>query len=689
MILVLLSAAGGAGENRSEEQIGIINVSAADATLCITCSVPQSRLELIELPPFQLYDKTKPLSVIWQGDGQSKIVIDRWENKKDRIYSKFLLVDGLTDEPLGHPHYVTDFSVTGRQKIKLPRPKSIKGLSCIVDIDDAVELGVKYVHENVHINELVNFTGNPEAVYEFDDLVIPLNMQRIKQLDARMKRFTDSGIAVFVVFLNQMPNDPDKRTPLVHPNSDIVNSPTHLGAFNITDEIGLKYYLGILEFLADRYTRPDGKYGLISSLIVGNEVQQHWIWHNMGDMPEDDFIREYETSLRLAWLACSKFNPDIRVYVSMDHHWNKRGFNNNSMREIPGNVLLEKITARSRAEGDYPWNVAFHPYPENLFEPRFWFDMSPTQEFTTPRITFKNMEVLPRFMKQPDMLYRGEIRDIAFTEQGFHTPDGPDGEKIQAAAYAYAYYKIKHMPEVSAFILHRHVDNRGEGGLELGLWNNKPLPEDKSKLTPSQLNDSSPWRKKYIWHVFKDADTDNWENAFEFAKPILNIDKWGQTPPDKNPEIKSIFKLPEESVCYDFIKEFDKSTQTNNLECTPRNVYRAAGWLVPAIFQHPPQQGHGTLSYTVDIPEINDGQKVTLLFETILGNDKGDGVNYFIYVDSKKQWSTLHKSVAPTSHSVDLTSYAGKKVIIEFVVDKNENEANDWAYWVGPVLAVE
>ncbi len=658
--------------------VGVDKIVCTDNHLRVECRA-DSPFILIELKSYQKYVPSGDYAVLGRGSSSGMIIFDRFVDGRDRLYSKFALIAPQTKAVIGDWRYVTGVQNPENGDSKLPRPKSIKGLSCIVDIDDAVELGVKYVHENVYLNGLAALgSTNPEVVYEFDGLKIPINMATVRQLDARMKKFTDNGIAVFIVFINQMPSDSSNRTLLIHPNSDIANSPTHLGAFNIKDDKGLKYYLGILEFLAERYTRADKKYGLMSSLIVGNEVQQHWVWHNMGDMPEDEFIGEYELSLRLAWLACSKFNTDLMVYVSMDHHWTKRGFNNNPLREIPGDVLLEKITKLSKTGGDYPWNVAFHPYPENLFEPRFWYDKSPTEDFSTPRITFKNLDVLPRFMKQDRMLYNGKIRDIAFTEQGFHSPDGIEGEKIQAAAYAYAYYKITQMPEISSFILHRHVDHRDEGGLRLGLWSNKPGGKD-----------SNPWEKKYLWEVFKYADTDKWQEAFEFAKPILGIEQWGQTPPDNNPDIKSIFKVSEDAIVYDFIKEFGKSTNSNNLECSPKNVYRAAGWLVPAIFQHPPDRGKGVLKYVVDIGQVEKGKKLSLLFETVIASEQSDGVNYSIMVNNTEQWSTLQESVVPMTHSVDMTDYAGKKVSIRFIVNKNINSANDWAYWVSPMLVIE
>lgn len=516
-IVVVLS---GCASNTAGKS-GITSIGATDTILRLTCSVPRKQLDLVKLKPFQLYDKTQRQTVVWHGQGQSQITIDRHQGKADRLYNKFLIVDSLSKEPIGNAHYVTDLSSAARRAVKLPSPTSIKGLTCIVDIDDAVELGVKYINENIYINEIIDLdNAHPEATWEFQGEEIPLNMDEIRKLDRRMRRFTEAGIGVFVVFLNQMPDERQPNNPLIHPNSDVEKSPTHLGAFNVTSDEGLKYYLAALEFLADRYTRPDAKYGLISSLIVGNELQMHWAWYNMGDVSQQKAIHDYLIALRLAWLALQKYHPDLRVYVSMTHHWTKRGAENDPLREIPGSVLLEEIAQGARQEGDFPWNVAFHPYPEDLFEPRFWRDKSPTNDSSTPLITFKNIQVLPRFMKQEDMLYKGKMRDIALTEQGFHTLDGPDGERIQAAAYAYAYYKISRIPEISAFILHRHVDHRLEQGLKLGLWTGDP----------EAASPESPLKKKFIWKVFKHADTPQWAKYFEFAKPIVGLKEWSDSP---------------------------------------------------------------------------------------------------------------------------------------------------------------
>ncbi len=106
---------------------------------------------------------------------------------------------------------------------------------------------------------------------------------------------------------------------------------------------------------------------------------------------------------------------------------------------------------------------------------------------------------------------------MILSEQGFHTPDGPDGERIQAAAYCYAYKIVERLDGIDAFILHRHIDHAAEGGLRLGLRSNQPRADD-------------PRPKKLIHSCFAAADTAGWESAFAFALPILRVNQWNELP---------------------------------------------------------------------------------------------------------------------------------------------------------------
>ncbi len=519
------AANGGSASQR--EVSGILRITAKSKALSVVVSAPRGKdLFLVELRPYQTYDPKSNLPSVWRGKLSSHTIdVSRFDGARDRLYAKFQLVEAKTREAMGNAHYVDDLSALGARDFDFPNPQSIKGLQ-VQDVDDAIALGVKYAAVNVMVSSVINWSNAaPQEMWEVDGEKIPINVAYVRQLDAQFKKLTDAGINVTAILLNGVPKQPDPKNPLIHPNTDLANAPFHLGAFNVTDERGLRYYRAAVEYLANRYSQPDAPHGWVSGYIIGNEVQAHWEWYNIGRMSLDDFVQHYGIALRVADLAARRFHAKIRTYVSMDHHWNS-AHRADPLMAFRGNDFLIALNRWAKSEGDFPWHVAFHPYPENLFEPRFWNDKQAPLSFDAPKVTFKNIEVLTTFLERKYLLYGGKPRRIILSEQGFHTPNGEDGEKIQAAAYAYAYYKLSRTPGIDAFILHRHVDHKQEFGLRLGLWTWKeddPAP-------------SAPGKKKFIYEVFRLADTDQWKETFEFAKPLIGIKDWNDALPAKKIE---------------------------------------------------------------------------------------------------------------------------------------------------------
>jgi hypothetical protein len=185
---------------------------------------------------------------------------------------------------------------------------------------------------------------------------------------------------------------------------------------------------------------------------------------------------------------------------------------------MSGKYFLETLNAIAKAEGDFDWHVAFHPYPENLFNPRTWEDATATASFDSKKITFKNIEMLPAFLRQPRFLHNGKARRVILSEQGFHSAAGKNGERDQAAAYAYSYYRVQQTEGIDAFILHRHVDHPGEGGLRLGLRSSRD-----GGVRP-------------IYDVFRQADTATWPEAFKFALPVIGVKSWPEILPIRQPQ---------------------------------------------------------------------------------------------------------------------------------------------------------
>jgi hypothetical protein len=122
--------------------------------------------------------------------------------------------------------------------------------------------------------------------------------------------------------------------------------------------------------------------------------------------------------------------------------------------------------------------------------------------------------VLPKHLDKPELLFGGKPRRVILSEQGFQTLLKPEGEELQAAAYAYAWEKIATLHTVDAFIYHRHVDHAHEGGLRLGLWRNAPHSV------------ADPHSKKLLYDLFQKAGTPAWREAADKLLPVTGMKSW-------------------------------------------------------------------------------------------------------------------------------------------------------------------
>jgi len=403
-------------------------------------------------------------------------------------------------------------SANDRQDERFPIARSKKGLQVEI-AEDAVELGVQHAVFNLNLTRLLTTDSSPENPswmknghqYHFDH-------SYLRQLDKDIKQLSDSGALVYLVVLVYRSNHSRDADVLLHPQYNL-EAPNKLSAFNTVTPQGRAAFSAAMEFIADRWSGTNTDHGRVVGYIIGNEVNSHWWWSNRGEVPMNEFVEDYADAMTLAHQAVRTASDWARIYVSLEHHWNIRFSKNNPLRSFPAKPFLERFAAAMQERGDAQWHLAFHPYPEDLFDPSFWEDQSATPNADTPRITPKNLEVLTAFMRTPEMLLDGEPRSIILSEQGFHSSNETEGELLQAAAYCYAYRKIAALEDIDAFILHRHVDHPHEGGLNLGL----------RRYAPG--NRRSP-PKKMIYDVFRDADRDNWQTTFEFALPIVGLKKW-------------------------------------------------------------------------------------------------------------------------------------------------------------------
>jgi hypothetical protein len=270
-------------------------------------------------------------------------------------------------------------------------------------------------------------------------------------------------------------------------------------------------YVLALDLLARRYSRADGRYGRVHHWIMHNEVDMGWVWTNCGARPELVFFDQYYRSMRLAHLVLRRQDPHAKVFISLTHHWSETA---DPATCFPSRDLLGRLLAFGRAEGDFDWGLAHHPYPSSLLEPRTWLDRDAEFRLDTPKITFRNLEVLDAWVRRPEVLFEGRLRSVHLSEQGPNSRDYSDQAlREQAAAMAYVWKKLDRLDSIEGFEYHNWVDNRHEGGLRIGL---RRFPDD-------QQDPSGP---KPIWHLYRALGTPGEDRACDFAKPIIGIADW-------------------------------------------------------------------------------------------------------------------------------------------------------------------
>ncbi len=450
-----------------------------------------------------------------------RLELPRFEGQRDRLYSRFLVRVGSPGESTGPALpgvcHVTECSSIAISNAPYPSHRTIKGLQVNM-VEDALKLGVGHAALNLNLATIIRpMAGSNTITYPMDGREFYFDGKYLEAFDQRVKVLSDHGIVVNLILLNSLKWDdieihPDMREALVHPD---YNPEGLISAFNVTTAAGLEHYKAFVEFVAERYTRTDQRHGRACGYIIGNEVCSQWVWSNAGEKSVEDFTREYAIALRTAFYAARKKYAQARVYVSLDHHWTISHLENRS-RTYPGREVIDVLNRICTEDGNFDWSLAYHPYPQDLTRSDFWNDQTATPEFQSPRITFKNLEVLCAYMAQPHLQFEGHTRRIILSEQGFHSDESQAGERLQAAAYAYAYWKIERLPQIESFILHAHVDHQDEFGLNLGIWR-----RDKASSSPN-----APGTPKPIYDVFRQIDGPSHDKIMEEAKAVVGLDHW-------------------------------------------------------------------------------------------------------------------------------------------------------------------
>lgn len=347
------------------------------------------------------------------------------------------------------------------------------------------------------------------------------NREIMDTYDKLMQPCIERGIPCLVRLINRFSyrlkgSDDALRKIIGHPGYEDTGFSEQMSAFNLTTEEGLSMYCACVDFLCSRYSDPESPLFCSVIMDVGNEVNAQAVWHNCGPMPVSEFAEEYSEQLRLAYLIGRKYNSHHRVHLSLDHYYTE-ALKPDPERYYGGRELLAFLAAICKRDGDFPWGISAHPYPEDLTKPDFYNDTTAVFSNDTHRITMKNMEMWQSIAEHNAIRYRGEARHIVFDEQGFHTDyDDPESENKGAYAFVLLWQKLKRCHAVEQFLINRYTDmpQNDESGLHLGLRYEKGYADAEHLFT-------HPGEYKKISYAIKDIGTDAEQKWIDKARAYI------------------------------------------------------------------------------------------------------------------------------------------------------------------------
>jgi hypothetical protein len=470
-------------------------------------------LRLIGLPPetpsFKANAKTVAAEVQPDEGGSFRVNLPRLAagSLRDRAVWRWRLADE-DGRWVSAASWPTAYGpAVGRKLAKqtAPHQKGI-GVPPITNPDhELFTLGLRHATLNVPLHALFRESAAPGwSAFDFEGARYFVNDRQIQQMDQTLRLMLKNDIIVSAILLigNGRHGDGSPHNRMTHPEAlaqGIYSIP------NLTAEAPVQFYQAALHHLAERWSRADGENGRVTNWIMHNEVDQAATWTNMGAQPLARYLETYMRSARLMHHRARLFDPHARVFMSLTHHWAKKSSGSGTyiVRE-----MIETFAEMSRAEGDFEWGLAYHPYPRDLRNPDAWKDEGLTDDFDTPHITPKNIAVLPRFMDQARFHFQGKPRGILLSEQGFNTPTlSLEDQRRQVAGLIYMFRQIRPLKAIEAFHLHRYHDMPvQEGGLRLGI------------ITETGAH-------KLGWDVYKAIGTDQEAEFGKIADEVIGLAK--------------------------------------------------------------------------------------------------------------------------------------------------------------------
>lgn len=489
---------------------------------------PSETYGLVALPVhasrLDLSEQVVPMPIRVQSDGKFEHRLNRWEgnraDNRDRLYRRWHLVKQVeskwTVASAGHYADLIDCRKPTLPEAILATKKGLggwtpnRGPGLEKELEElgigAVTVNVAGLHHALLLNE------EPGTLpYVWEGTTYYLRESALEGYDRTFRTAMKNNVMVSAILLINNIRDPRQTEGRLLAHPDATSQGTYAMP-NVDTDQGVRYVSALYNLIAERWSRADGKYGRVHHWIMHNEVDFGWVWTNAGKKSDIDYLDLYQRSMRLMHLSARQYDPRASVFISLTHHWSVTGepYAYGSRRLLE---LLQRFTA---AEGDFEWGLAFHPYPQDLFEPKTWQDNQATWDWNTAKITPRNLEVLDAYMQREEMRFQGQVRKVHLSENGFNSRSYSEKDLAdQAAGMALAWNKLTRLPSIQVWHYHNWVDHPDEGGLKIGL---RKLPNDPL----------DPYGAKPIWHLYKAFGTETEESVSMPYLKVLGIGAWSE-----------------------------------------------------------------------------------------------------------------------------------------------------------------
>ena len=223
-----------------------------------------------------------------------------------------------------------------------------------------------------------------------------------------------------------------------------------------------------------------------------------------------------------------------------------------------------------------------------------------------------------------------------------------------------------------------------------------PVPETEIVISEQESEDAMAQHSQV-----SDAEADK----DEVTSPLpQETDGNDDTETEAEPEIIPL-ELGIIEEIYDFVAMFGQSTISGTDQASVSGTDCSGGVTKPAIFEHPTPTEAAKIDYTLSLPDANEKEKLFLHFsiglqDGVVFDDaerQPGGVKFAIEifdlhtdveVAPERRFESVSTECQWVEESIELTSYAGKEVVISFLTECNVagNSNYAWALWGKPQL---